>query len=40
MTVKLSKINNPLEEMNHKLDCIVSKKHVLSTNFHANRKEE
>ena len=41
MTVKLSKVrNNLLEEMNPEWDCIVSKKHVLSTNIHENRKEE
>ena len=41
MTVKLSKVrNNLLEEMNPEWDCIVSKKHVLSTNIHGNRKEE
>ena len=41
MTVKLPNIrNNLLEEMNPKWDCIVSKKHVLSTNFHENRKVE
>ena len=40
MTVKLPEVrNNHFEEMNRQWNCIVSK-HVLSTNFYGNKKEE